>query len=100
MDDINLIITLILSGIVIGGIIFISGIMREIVKEVKTLRLDIYKMACGLGLEEVSTKSEMDIELRELINSGKTSKAIKRYMEITGGNFAEAKRYIDYLKRR
>lgn len=98
MGDMNLIIAFILSGIIIRGIIFISGTMREIVKEVKMLRLDIYKMSCGLGLEEVSAKSEMDIELRQLINNGKTAKAIKRYMEKTGGNFAEAKRYIDYLK--
>ena len=100
MNDINILITFILSSMVIGGVISISGTMREIVKEVRLLRLDIYKMACGLGLEEVSPKSEMDMELRKLINVGKTSKAIKRYMEITGGNFAEAKRYIDYLKRR
>lgn len=94
MDDM----TLSMMAVMAFGMVFIGVQGLKVQDRLGALERKVDRLLCHLGVEG---EREMlgDEVFWALVNEGETTKAIKRYREVTGAGLKEAKDYVDSLKR-
>lgn len=91
MDDTT---TYFMFGVLTVFVISISLTLSQLKQDINRMNTTLMKLVAETNPEDLE---KIDQEIIELLKSGKTIKAVKRYRELTGQGLKESKDYVDSL---